>query len=73
LVWKCAKCGKLILHPDEDAEHEDWHETVLCPRCDEPLEAVFFMGDESRIDFLVCPNCKVAYSPTGLRPLANVV
>jgi uncharacterized protein (UPF0212 family) len=73
MVWKCRKCGRILTDPDEDIDHEDFHETILCPKCDEPLEAVYLMGDKHFIDLLICPKCGVAYDPTSLKPLAHII
>jgi protein-arginine kinase activator protein McsA len=43
----------------------------LCPRCGEPLVPMFFLGEI--LDFLDCENCKIAYDPETLKPLAHIV
>jgi len=74
MVWRCHLCGRLLVHPDDDTEHEDWHETVLCPICGDSLLAWFPLGDESKgPDFLSCVKCEKAFHPDTLKVIAQVV
>jgi len=73
MVWKCRKCGKLLIHPDDDIEHEEWHETVVCPKCRDELVPLTPFGEEDFIDFLVCPSCRIGFHPETLKPLVIVV
>jgi ribosomal protein S27AE len=83
----CKLCGKIL--PDRSVtaymdhlerqhciEFEERCETVFytimqCPRCGSDLNPVYFMGEE--LDFLDCQKCGVAYHPTTLKPLAQIV
>lgn len=48
-------------------------EPKFCPKCNEPLTAVYFMDDPNSLDLLACKKCHIAYHPESLKPLGMVI